>query len=65
MLTQSPYSRGFGAAIDGMKLALRSEDVGRAYLRVATVIFLLTIAIDGAAIWMLFHFTVPPGDAGW
>lgn len=60
-----PITRGFRAAIDGMKIALRNEDVGRAYLRIAAVIFLLTIVIDGAAIWALFHFTVPPGDAAW
>lgn len=60
-----PIARGFRAAIDGMKAALRNEDLGRAYLRVAAVIFLLTILIDGAALWALFHFTVPPGDAAW
>ncbi len=59
----SPYKRGFRAAVDGMKLALRNEDVGRAYLWVAAVIFAATVAIDGAAIWGLFHFTAPADDA--
>lgn len=59
----SPYTRGFRAAVDGMKLALRSEDVGRAYLRVAAVIFALTVVIDTAAIWGLFRVTIPEPDA--
>jgi CysZ protein len=58
----SPYARGFRAAVDGMKLALHNEDVGRAYLRIAAVIFALTVVIDAAAIWTLFHFTIPPDD---
>ena len=59
----SPYKRGFRAAVDGMKLALRSKDVGRAYLRIAAVIFMMTLAVDTAAIWTLFHFTVAAADA--
>lgn len=64
-VASSPYKRGFRAAVDGMKLALRSKDLGRAYLRVAAVVFVLTILIDSAAIWTLFHFTAVPGDAAW
>ena len=60
---QSPYTRGFRTAVDGMKLALRNEEVGKAYLRVAAVIFVLTVVIDSAAIWALFHYTVPAADA--
>jgi CysZ protein len=59
----SPYTRGFRAAVDGMRLALRNEEVGKAYLRVAAVIFVLTIVIDSAAIWALFHYTAPAPDA--
>jgi CysZ protein len=58
-----PYKRGFRAAVDGMKLALRSKDVGRAYLRVAAIIFVMTLAVDSAALWALFHFTVAAADA--
>jgi CysZ protein len=60
---QSPYSRGARAAGDGIKLALRSKDVGRAYLRAALVIFALTVVIDTATIFGLFHFTTPAEDA--
>lgn len=59
----SPYARGFRAAVDGMKVALRSKEVGRAYLRAAAVIFAMTVVIDVGAIWSLFHFTVPADDA--
>jgi uncharacterized protein involved in cysteine biosynthesis len=62
-LNQSPYSRGARAAVDGMKLALRSKDVGHAYLRAAAVIFALTVVIDVGTIWSLFHFTSPAADA--
>ncbi len=58
-----PYVRGFRTALEGMKLALRNEDVGKAYLRVAAVIFVLTIIIDAAALWTLWRFTAPPDDA--
>ena len=59
----SPYKRGFRAAFDGIKVSLRSNEVGHAYLRVAAVIFAMTLVIDTAAIWALFHFTVAPADA--
>lgn len=59
----SPYVRGFRTALDGMKLALRSKEVGHAYLRAAAVIFGLTVVIDVGAIWTLFHFTTPADDA--
>lgn len=62
-LHQSPYSRGARAAVDGIKLALRSEQVGKAYLRAAAVIFALTIVIDVGTIWVLWHFTNPADDA--
>lgn len=62
-LHQSPYSRGARAAVDGSKLALRSEQVGKAYLRAAAVIFALTIVIDVGTIWGLWHFTNPAEDA--
>jgi CysZ protein len=62
----SPYTRGFRAAVDGMRLALRNEEVGKAYLRVAALIFVLTLVIDTAAIWALFHYTAPaPGAELW
>jgi CysZ protein len=59
----SPYVRGFRTALEGMKMALRSKEVGRAYLRVAAVIFGLTVVIDIGAIWTLLHFTTPAADA--
>jgi len=46
-----------------MKLALRSKEVGRAYLRAAAVIFALTVVIDVGVIFGLFHFTTPADDA--
>lgn len=61
--TQNPYARGFRAAIDGIKIALADDDVGRAYLKAAAVIFTLTLAIDIGAIWGLFTITAPPEDA--
>lgn len=62
-ISQSPYSRGARAAVDGMQLALRSKDVGGAYLRAAAVIFALTVVIDIGTIWSLFHFTSTAADA--
>jgi len=59
----SPYARGFRAAVDGIRLALRSEAVGRAYLRVAAVIFTVTVALDIGGIWGLFALTRPAEDA--
>lgn len=64
-LDHSPYSRGARAAVDGMKLALRSKDVGRAYLRAAAVIFALTVVIDTGTIWGLWHFADPAGQELW
>ncbi|HVI00689.1 MAG TPA: EI24 domain-containing protein [Enhygromyxa sp.] len=62
-LQQSPYSRGARAALDGIKIALRSNEVGKAYLRAAAVIFALTVVIDIGTIWGLWHFTTPATNA--
>jgi CysZ protein len=61
--TQNPYGLGFRVALEGMRLALRNKDVGRAYLKVAAVLFVLTLAIDIGAIWGLFVVTAPAADA--
>lgn len=62
-LNLSPYTRGARAAGDGLKIALRSKEIGKAYLRAALVIFALTVVIDIGTIWGLWHFTMPADDA--
>ncbi|MFO7561408.1 MAG: EI24 domain-containing protein [Enhygromyxa sp.] len=59
----SPFVRGFRIALEGMKLALRSEDVSRIYLRAAAVIFGLSLVIDAGLIGGLFWLTSPAEDA--
>ena len=49
----SPYLRGFRAALEGMKTALRSEEVGHAYLKLAAAIFGLSLAIDAGALMVI------------
>ena len=61
----NPYKRGFGLALEGLKLAQSSPEVGRAYLKVAGVIFALSLIISGGGIWALWTFAVPPADAAW
>jgi CysZ protein len=59
----SPYLRGFRIALDGMKLAFRSPEVGRAYLRVSLVIFSLGLLLASGSIWALWANTTPAPDA--
>lgn len=59
----SPYVRGLRIAVDGMKLAFRSPEVGRAYIRVSLVIFLLGVLLAGTSIWLLWANTEPAPDA--
>jgi CysZ protein len=61
---QDPMTRGFHAAIQGMKAALGDREVGRAYLRVAAAIFALSVVLDAAAIWAVLEYVVPDPDAG-
>jgi len=58
----NPYTRGFRLAVDGIKLAFRSEDVGRAYLKVAAVIFSVSLVIGGLGLWALWTHAVPGED---
>jgi CysZ protein len=60
---KSPYVRGFRIAVDGMKLAFRSPEVGRAYLRASLVIFALGLLLASGSIWALWANTVPTPDA--
>ncbi|KIG13510.1 hypothetical protein DB30_08022 [Enhygromyxa salina] len=59
----SPYVRGFRLALEGMKLALRSPDVGSAYLKLAGAVFVLTLVISSGSIWGLWASTAPAADA--
>jgi CysZ protein len=59
----SPYLRGVRIALDGMKLAFRSPEVGRAYLRVSLVIFALALLLASSSIWALWSTTTPAADA--
>lgn len=59
----SPYVRGFQLAVEGMKLAFRSREVGKAYLKVAAAVFLLTLVITSTSIWALWANTAPSADA--
>ncbi|PRP90123.1 Etoposide-induced protein [Enhygromyxa salina] len=59
----SPYVRGFRIAADGMKVAVGSADVRRAYLKVVAVIFVLSLAISSGSIWALWANTAPAVDA--
>lgn len=58
----NPYARGFRAAVDGLRLALRTKAVRRAYLRVVALIFLVTLSLDVGGIWGLFVLTRAPED---
>jgi hypothetical protein len=60
---KSPYVRGFRLAVDGMKLAFRSPEVGRAYLRASLVIFALGLLLASGSIWALWANTVAASDA--
>src|SRR5262245_15209929 len=59
----SPYLRGFHIALEGMKLAFRSPEVGRAYVRVSLVIFSLGLLLAGISILALWSNTEPAADA--
>ena len=59
----NPYVQGFRAAVDGMKAALRSEEVGHAYLKIAAAIFALSVVIDAGAIWAVIANTAPEPEA--
>lgn len=59
----SPYLRGFHAAREGMKTAFRSAELGKAYLRLAGMVFALTLVISGGSIWGLWASTDPSPDA--
>lgn len=59
----SPYIRGFRIALEGMKLAFHSPEVGRAYIRVSLVIFSLGLFLAGLSILTLWNHTVPAPDA--
>jgi CysZ protein len=61
---KSPFVRGFHLAVDGMKLASRSPEVGRAYLRASLLIFALGLLLASGSIWALWANTVPAADAG-
>jgi CysZ protein len=60
---KSPYVRGFNLAVEGMKLAFRSPEVGRAYLRASLLIFALGLLLASGSIWALWTYTVPAPDA--
>lgn len=60
---KSPYVRGFRIAVDGMQLAFRSREVGRAYIRASLVIFALGLLLASGSIWALWANTVPAADA--
>ena len=59
----SPYTRGFRAAVDGMKLAFRNKEVGRAYLKISALIFVLAIALTSGSMWALWANTSPEAYA--
>lgn len=59
----SPYLRGFHIALEGMKLAFHSPDVGRAYIRVSLVVFSLGLFLASLSILTLWNHTVPASDA--
>jgi CysZ protein len=59
----SPYVRGFRIALEGMKLAFQSPEVGRAYVRVSLVIFSLGLLLAGIGILALWTNTEPAPDA--
>jgi CysZ protein len=60
---KSPYVRGFRVAVDGMRLAFRSREVGRAYVRASLMIFALGLLLASGSIWALWANTVPATDA--
>ena len=57
MTQASPYTRGFRAAVDGMKLAFRNEEVGRAYLKISALIFALSVVLTSGTLWALWANT--------
>jgi CysZ protein len=59
----SPYVRGFRAALDGMKTAFRSPEIGKAYLKLASAVFVLSLVISSGSIWALWANTAPSADA--
>ena len=59
----SPYVRGFRIAAEGMKTAFRSPEVGKAYIKVAAAVFLLSLVISGGSIWALWANTAASADA--
>lgn len=53
------------AAFRGLGIATSTREVGRAYLKLATVILVLTLMLDVAGVWTVLHFTGSEGDAEW
>ncbi|PRP96110.1 EI24 domain-containing protein [Enhygromyxa salina] len=58
-----PFLRGFRLALEGMKLALHSSEIGTAYLKLAGAVFLLALVISSGSIWALWANTAPSPDA--
>lgn len=63
--SSNPHVRGFRIAVEGMKMALRNRDIGKAYLRLVALILVLSLALSGAGIWALWTHAVPAADAAW
>ncbi|GEM_PF-956089 len=57
------FSRGFRAAIDGLKTAFSNAEARAAYLRATAGLFVLAVVFTGAGIGALFTTTVPGSDA--
>lgn len=60
-----PFIRGLRIALDGVRLALGSDEIRRAYLRVSLIVFALAVLITGGSSWALWTCTDPSPDASW
>ncbi|MCA9704911.1 MAG: EI24 domain-containing protein [Myxococcales bacterium] len=61
----SRFMAGVSAAWSGMRLALRSPEVRRAYVQMVGVLFVVAAALDVAGIWAVLHWTPIDGDTSW
>ena len=56
---------GVTSAFRGLKIALSTPDVGKTYLQLAAVMFVLVLALDVAGVWTILHFTGMTPDQAW
>ena len=59
------FVAGVTSAFRGLKIAMTTPDVGKTYLQLAGVMFILVLALDVVGICTILHFTGMTPDQAW